>query len=153
MRGTAEVVEAKKTPSGKSAISRQAEYEVGITMAAVGLFGMIAVSTGHHHWAKTEEQVLPMTAPLIRMVNQLPKATLKRIENNWNPILFAIGCCAVVGPDIAKELTLRKEANADNQQASRRSFLKVVRSNSGEQAGADDNTISPTPKDALVNPV
>ncbi len=124
-------------------------------MTLVGLFGFIGVSTGHEHWYKSPEQLLPMTAPLIRMINEMPKKTREQLEKNINPLLFAAGCCAVIGPDIAKEMSTRREEN-DRKQSTRPGALKqVIRPGviQSFQGNSDANAVPSPPPDARVSPI
>jgi len=151
----AEVVETKRTATGKNVTTKGAETEALVTMTMVGLFGFIAVSTGHEHWCKTPEQLLPMTAPLIRMVNELPKKTRENLEKHINPLLFAAGCCAVVGPDIALEFGIRREQNERKQTARTGALKQVIRPGviQSVQGNGNDNAIPAPPEDARVSPI
>lgn len=80
-----------------------------IDTSIVGLFGLVAVATGHEHWLKERGDVLPMTGPLNAWIDQLPSKTLKRIEKNLAPCLFVTGCAVVAGPDIVAEMRLRAQ--------------------------------------------
>jgi len=84
----------------------------------VGLFGLVAVATGHEHWLKEREDVLPITGPLNAWIDQLPAKTLKRVEKNLAPALFAVGCAIVVGPDIAVEMRERAKFKSYRQAVS-----------------------------------
>ena len=78
-----------------------------VETTVVGLFGLVAVATDHAHWLKDREEVIPITGPLNAWIDSLPSKTLKRIEKNLAPCLFAIGCAVVAGPDIAMEIKIR----------------------------------------------
>jgi hypothetical protein len=86
---------------------RGPDLSVLVDTTIVGLFGLVAVATGHEHWLKERDDVLPMTGPLNAWIDQLPSKTLKKLEKNLAPALFAVGCAIVVGPDIAAEMRLR----------------------------------------------
>lgn len=81
-----------------------------IDTTVVGLFGLVAVATGHEHWLKEREEIVPVTEPLKAWVDQLPAKTLKRLENNLAPALFCCGLAVVVGPDLILERRLRAHA-------------------------------------------
>jgi hypothetical protein len=76
----------------------------------LGLFGAVAVATGHPHWQKRPAQVLPITVPLTRALEDLPPAARKKLAKAANPALFVLGCAIVVGPDLSVEMRLRAEA-------------------------------------------
>jgi hypothetical protein len=86
---------------------RGPDLSVLVDTTIVGLFGLVAVATGHEHWLKERDDVVPMTGPLNAWIDQLPSKTLKKLEKNLAPALFAVGCAIVVGPDIAAEVRLR----------------------------------------------
>ena len=88
---------------------RGPDLSVLVDTTIVGLFGLVAVATGHEHWLKERDDVLPMTGPLNAWIDQLPAKTLKRVEKNLAPALFAVGCAIVAGPDIAMEIRLRAQ--------------------------------------------
>lgn len=150
----AEIIEAKKTTTGKSVTTKGAETQALVEMTVVGLFGFVAVATGHAHWAKSPEQCLPMTAPLIRMINELPKKTREQVEKHINPLLFAAGCCAVIGPDIAYEMGVRRE-EADRRTARTGTIRQVIRPGiiQSVEGGGNDTSIPAPPEDARVNPI
>jgi hypothetical protein len=76
----------------------------------LGLFGAVSVATGHSHWQKRPAQVLPITVPLTRALEDLPPAARKKLARAANPALFVLGCAIVVGPDLSVEMRLRAEA-------------------------------------------
>ena len=78
-----------------------------IDTTVVGLFGLAAVATGHEHWLKEREHVIPITGPLKAWVDQLPSKTLKRLEEKLAPTLLVVGLATVVGPDVIAEVKLR----------------------------------------------
>lgn len=75
----------------------------------LGIFGAVAVATGHDHWQKRPPQVLPITVPLVRALEDLPPAARKKLAKAANPALFVLGCAIVVGPDLKREMDLRAE--------------------------------------------
>lgn len=76
----------------------------------LGAFGAVAVATDHPHWAKKPQQVLPITVPLVRAIEDLPTKTRQKLQKAANPALFVLGCAMVVGPDLMTEMRLRAEA-------------------------------------------
>jgi len=68
---------------------------------------LVAVATGHEHWLKERDDVIPVTGPLNAWIDQLPAKTLKKLERNLAPTLFVVGLATVVGPDIVLEMRLR----------------------------------------------
>jgi hypothetical protein len=87
-----------------------------VDTVTVGLFGLVATATGHEHWLKEREHVLPITGPLKAWIDQLPSKTLKRVEEKLAPTLFVVGLVTVIGPDVVLEVKLRgqntRNANA-----------------------------------------
>lgn len=80
-----------------------------IDTTMVGLFGLVAVATGHEHWLKERDDVIPVTGPLKAWVDQLPSKTLKRLEKNLAPTLLVVGLATVLGPDLVVEMKLREQ--------------------------------------------
>lgn len=97
----------EKTGRGRK---RGPDLGVLVDTTVVGLFGLVAVATGHEHWLKDREEVMQITGPLNAWIDQLPAKTLKKVEKNLAPCLFAVGCAIVIGPDVALEMRLRAEA-------------------------------------------
>ena len=81
----------------------------------VTAFNSIAVATQHPHWIKDEERVEPIVGPLCRMIEQLPKATLKAFEKRFNGAMLAVGALVVIGPDVTEEIRLRREKSLASQ--------------------------------------
>ena len=107
----------------------------------VGLFGLVATATGHEHWLKEREDVIPITDPLKAWIDTLPSKTLKKLESKLAPTLFVVGLATVVGPDAIAEVKLRAEEKRFRhftaQQAQRGGFKPGVEpATAGGGAGA-----------------
>lgn len=125
-----------------------------VEMSLIGAFGSMAVFTGHPHWNKSADQLLPITGPVMRYWNSLPKKTQENFAKKFNLALFAGGCLAVVGPDIAKEVAIRKVEDAER--SIRRAGLKIVRggpSGEGQPPTDNDSAVPAAPPDAFVSPL
>ena len=79
----------------------------GIT---VGAFNLTAVLTMHRHWLKDEQDVAPITEPIVAWLDQLPARQQKAIEEKIIPALLAVGVAEVLIPDIVLEIKIRNAA-------------------------------------------
>ena len=72
----------------------------------------MAVATQHEHWQKEAEDVEPIVGPLCRMIEQLPKSTLKAFEKRFNGLMLAGGCAMLIGGDAITEYKIRQYERA-----------------------------------------
>jgi hypothetical protein len=68
--------------------------------------------TQHPHWHKEAEDVEPIVGPLCRMIEQLPKSTLKAFEKRFNGLMLAGGCAMLIGGDGIAEYKIRQYERA-----------------------------------------
>jgi hypothetical protein len=95
-------------PEKEPKLSEAEEVRILCEGAFVGLFSCIGVCTQHEHWLKEASEVRPMTGPLARYINGLPKSTKAALMKRLNPALFCVGAATIVGPDLITEIKLRK---------------------------------------------
>jgi hypothetical protein len=75
-------------------------------------FGLMEVWTQHPHWHKEAEDLEPIVGPLCRIVEQLPKSTLKAFEKRFNGLMLAGGCAFLIGGDSIAEYKIRQYERA-----------------------------------------
>lgn len=76
------------------------------------IFNSIEIWTQHPHWHKEAEDVEPVVGPLCRMIEQLPKSTLKAFEKRFNGIMLTGGLIYLTVPDSIAEYKLRQYERA-----------------------------------------
>ena len=91
---------------------KRPEYRVLAQAVLVMAFNGIEVATKHPHWHKEAEDVEPIVGPLCRMIEQLPKSTLKAFEKRFNGSMLAAGALALIIPDCIKEVQVRNAERA-----------------------------------------
>lgn len=91
---------------------KRPEYRVLAQAVLVMAFNTVEVATKHSHWHKEAEDVEPIVGPLCRMIEQLPKSTLKAFEKRFNGSMLAAGALALIVPDAVKEVQLRNVERA-----------------------------------------
>lgn len=91
---------------------KRPEYRVLAQATIVTAFNSIEIWTGHEHWHKECEDVEPIVGPLCRMVEALPKSTLKAFEKRFNGLMLLGGAMALVIPDTLQEVRIRNAERA-----------------------------------------
>ena len=91
---------------------KRPEYRVLAQAVLVMAFNGVEVATKHPHWHKEAEDVEPIVGPLCRMIEQLPKSTLKAFEKRFNGTMLAAGALALIVPDAIKEVQIRNVEKA-----------------------------------------
>ena len=76
------------------------------------IFNSIEVATQHPHWHKEAEDLEPVVGPLCRMIEQLPKSTLKAFEKRFNGLMLCGGVAFLVVPDTIAEVKIRQYERA-----------------------------------------
>lgn len=121
----------------------------------IGSFGTAAMVTGHPHWQKEAPQLEPIVGPLCRMIQQVPAKTLKAVESKANGLFLVIGCFAVLGPDVAAEIRLRKleaDEKRNTQRQVGRGYQQPPRPYQGDQGGQSPNGAGNDASDPTLPP-
>ena len=109
-------LEPIRRKAAKTAAKKRAKPDESIKVLCdvgiMGAFGLVALSTGHDHWRKSQEQVQGVTEPLAAIIDELPTKAKKALERHLNHVLLVVGAGMLVIPDAVTEANIRRSEAA-----------------------------------------